>query len=316
MTAALRAFWHPVATADKVTDRPYAVELLGERVVLYRAGGDVVAFRDLCIHRGVRLSIGSVEGENLVCAYHGWTYGPSGACVRIPSQPADAAIPRKARTIRYHAAERHGLIWVCLADEPAAPLPEFPQPGFPRMGEPGTDWFLVEFEWDVNPARMTENSMDHTHFPFIHPGVLGDPERPIYPDVQVELLDDGMRYVIPNHGNNSTRHYRLTLPFTLEISVVDGADPDKRASMLFPSCPIASRRTRHWFISVRNYDLAVPNEQLIERDVGVVLQDRVIVENQFPEELPIDIREELHLKRADLPALEYRRLLHKIGVEW
>lgn len=312
---ALRSYWHPIVASDKVTDKPYPVELLGERVVLYRANGTVVAFRDLCIHRGVRLSLGTVRGENLVCAYHGWTYGPTGECVLIPSQPANAAIPAKARATRFHAEERHGLVWICLED-PVAPLPEFPQPGFPRMGDPGTDWFMVEFDWDVNPARMTENSMDHSHFPFVHPNVLGDPERPIYPEVEIELLDNGMQYIIPNQGNNTTRHYRLTLPFTLEISVLDNADPDKRVSMLFPSSPVSARRTRHWFISVRNHDLDIPNSKLMEQDVGVFFQDRRIVENQFPEELPLDIREELHLKRADKPALEYRRLLQKIGVEW
>jgi vanillate O-demethylase monooxygenase subunit len=315
VTSALRSYWHPVAASEKVTDQPYAVELLGQRIVLWRSGGQVVAFRDLCIHRGVRLSIGSIQDGNLVCAYHGWRYGTSGECVLIPSQPADAAIPRKARVDRYLAEERYGLVWVCL-EEPVAPLPEFPQPGFPRFGSPGTAWFLMEFDWQVNPARMTENSMDHSHFPFIHPGMLGDPERPIYPEVEVELLEQGMAYVIDNHANNSLRYYRLTLPFTLEISVIDKTDPERRVAMLFPASPVSAKRTRHWFVSVRNHDLEVPTSELAEQDVAVFFQDQRIVENQYPEELPLDIREELHLKRADKPALEYRRLLQKMGVEW
>jgi phenylpropionate dioxygenase-like ring-hydroxylating dioxygenase large terminal subunit len=315
VTTALRSYWHPVAASDKVTDEPYPIELLGEPVVLWRANGQVVAFRDLCIHRGVRLSLGRVHGQSLVCAYHGWRYGASGECVLIPSQPADASIPRKARVDRYQAEERYGLVWVCLED-PVAPLPEFPQPGFPVFGSPGTEWFLMEFDWKVNPARMTENSLDHAHFPFTHPGMLGDPERPIYPDVEVELVDHGMTYVIDNHATDSLRHYRLTLPFTLEVSTIDKTNPDKRVAMLFPSSPVSSRRTRHWFVSVRNYDLDVPNSQLMERDIQVFFQDQRIVENQYPEELPLDIREELHLKRADLPALQYRRLLQKMGVEW
>ena len=53
----------------------------------------VVAARDLCMHRGSPLSMGRVQGDEIVCAYHGWRYGPEGECVRIPSQPASTRIP-------------------------------------------------------------------------------------------------------------------------------------------------------------------------------------------------------------------------------
>lgn len=126
--AALRDYWHPVARSEDVGDKPFAARLLDKRLVLYRSGDRVVAFEDLCIHRGTPLSLGWVEGEHLVCAYHGWAYGADGACVRIPSLPPEQGIPRKARATAFNAEERYGLVWVCLAEEPRLPVGQVSAP--------------------------------------------------------------------------------------------------------------------------------------------------------------------------------------------
>jgi phenylpropionate dioxygenase-like ring-hydroxylating dioxygenase large terminal subunit len=74
-TAALRAAWHPVAWSADVADRPVGTTLLAEPVALWRdAGGTVRAVRDLCIHRGTALSLGWIDGGEIVCPYHGWRY--------------------------------------------------------------------------------------------------------------------------------------------------------------------------------------------------------------------------------------------------
>jgi hypothetical protein len=44
-------------------------------------------------------------------------------------------------------------------------------------------------------------------------------------------------------------------------------------------------------------------------------QDFVVVGNQRPEELPLDLSEELHLKGPDADAVAYRRMMREIGVE-
>lgn len=73
--------WHPVAFADDLDDQPVAVRLLDEAIAIARIDGDVVAFKDLCIHRGTALSLGTVVDGGLQCAYHGWTFDSTGACV-------------------------------------------------------------------------------------------------------------------------------------------------------------------------------------------------------------------------------------------
>ncbi len=44
-------------------------------------------------------------------------------------------------------------------------------------------------------------------------------------------------------------------------------------------------------------------------------QDREIVENQRPEEIPLDLAEELHLKVPDALAMAYRKFMQELGVE-
>ena len=122
----LARYWHPIAHADEVGREPTRAVLLGRPVVLFRDEQGVVAFRDLCVHRGTRLSLGRITPDgNLQCPYHGWEYDRTGQCVRIPARPPDAPIPRSACALAYQTQEAYGLVWLCLG-EPAYPIPRSP----------------------------------------------------------------------------------------------------------------------------------------------------------------------------------------------
>src|SRR5919205_1047696 len=106
--------------------RPLGVRLLGEDVVIWRAGGgQLLAWQDLCVHRGTRLSLGRISAETLEGPYHGWGYDTSGRCVRIPAHPGQAP-PARACVQTYRVALAYGLVWVSLG-APAAPPPPFPE---------------------------------------------------------------------------------------------------------------------------------------------------------------------------------------------
>ena len=107
---ALRACWHPVAySGDLASGEPLAVDLLGEALVLWRdSAGTAHAFFDLCIHRGTALSLGTVEGDEIVCPYHGWRYGSDGACTRIPQLADPTRVPAKAERRRSPASSATG----------------------------------------------------------------------------------------------------------------------------------------------------------------------------------------------------------------
>lgn len=308
----LRKYWHPVILAAKVRDKPVPVTLLDESIVLFRHDKGISAVRNLCIHRGAPLSLGWVDGNELVCAYHGWRYGADGSCVLIPSLPEDKAIPRKAQTPSYHVEERYGLVWVCMADEPAAPLPEYPAYDDESMAT----IVYKEFAWEANAARICENVLDFTHLPWVHDGMLGSRDHSIYPHVTPEATEHGIKYALPDERNDSVRHYEVLGPFSVAIDVRPNSPEGHHYSMMFTCLPATSRRTVQWFFTSRDWALHHPDNEWEEFDAIVMEQDRAIVENQKPEELPLDLSEELHLRGSDAGTLAYRRLLRDMGVAW
>src|SRR4030095_9604404 len=94
----LRACWHGVAYSSAVGTAPHRTHPLGGRIVLWRdSRGRAHALRDLCIHRGTALSLGSVAGDEIVCPYHGWRYAADGRCTAIPQLEDPTRVPARAR---------------------------------------------------------------------------------------------------------------------------------------------------------------------------------------------------------------------------
>lgn len=143
--------------------------LLNEPVVLYRrTDGKPVALEDRCCHRHAPLSAGRLRGDNLECGYHGFTYDPSGVCVRIPTQDS---IPPDARVRSYPVVERHSFIWIWMGDPAAAD--ESLIEDFHWLDDPA--WRFKGERLDVrgNYLLLVENLCDLTHLPFVHSSSLG-----------------------------------------------------------------------------------------------------------------------------------------------
>jgi nitrite reductase (NADH) small subunit len=61
---------------------------IGERVVcVANVNGDYSALDNVCPHRGGPLGQGYIEGDKLVCPWHGWQFdAKTGAVAHAPSQ--------------------------------------------------------------------------------------------------------------------------------------------------------------------------------------------------------------------------------------
>ena len=321
----LMTCWHPVAYSAELTEKPYGTFLLDQAVVVWRdSKGAVHAMRDLCIHRGTALSLGWVKDDCLVCPYHAWEYNKKGKCVNIPQAP-DTPIPAKAKTDVYSCQERYGIIWVALKD-PLYPLPEIPQ-----FGQKG--WKFVPtgpFEWESDASRQVENFTDFGHFPWVHPGLLGEPDRPEVPHCKVETKGHILSYDIvrpeainskafPIFGNEEKNspvrrsQYELHLPYTISLKI--GWGGEKGMVYLFVSQPIAANKCRGYCVIGRNYDLDVPDKTYQDFEEVIFGQDQRIVESQRPQQVPFDFTEELHLK-FDAVAMNYRKAMKKEGLEY
>ena len=98
MGKVMRRYWQPIApSAELNEDNPTKeIRLLGEDLLLYRdLKGKVGCIEQRCAHRKANLSYGIPEENGLRCAYHGWIYNETGACVEQPSEPANKKFHQK-----------------------------------------------------------------------------------------------------------------------------------------------------------------------------------------------------------------------------
>lgn len=316
----LANYWHPIAPIGEITGAPRAYTLLGEKIVVFRDAQGICVFKDLCIHRGTALSLGEIEDGQLVCAYHAWRFDRTGKCVHIPSLPEKAAIPRKARLIPYRAEEANGLVWVAL-DEPTQPVPAWTDDAW---NNPAYRVFLAgDYHWQSSAGRAIENAMDLSHLNFVHKGLTELDDGPLVKPHKVAEVAFGLDYAYED--GRLRREYQLHTPFTLHDKKMviradrggtwsEGATPrEGDATILsFIATPIDAARTRMYVFVARNHDLDADDATFGAGLDQIMEQDRVIVESQRPEELPTDLRDELHLKVPDAVAIAYRRVLGRI----
>ncbi len=311
--------WHPVALLTEVTSQPLPITLLGKTLVAVRLGDEISVFDDLCIHRGTALSLGKVIGNNLQCAYHGWRFNSDGICTLIPSRPT-GSIPNKAKIKKYLSQGKDGLLWVCISGAPIFDIPNFTQ-----INDPSYRTVVVPtYDWNSSAARRIENFIDFSHFAFVHEGILGDPEKAEIPEYEVfqnsntlvfELGVEEPANILKGDRDLSAKLQRLpsTYTITMPYSVLldQPLDGGKNHFVLFmASSPISQKKTRTFCFCARNYDLDSDKDQeFIEFQNMILEQDRVVVESQRPEELPIDLSEELHIKGVDRVSVEYRKWL-------
>ncbi|MGA2210062.1 MAG: aromatic ring-hydroxylating dioxygenase subunit alpha [Acidimicrobiales bacterium] len=323
----LASCWHPVAFAADVAVEPVAVTLLGEPVVVWRDSAGVArAMTDVCIHRGTALSLGRVSGDEIVCPYHGWRYDGTGRCRLIPQLEQPDRVPQKACVTTFGCTERHGLIWVAL-EPPRWDLPDVPE----LAPEASGSWRAVPcgpYDWEADASRQLENFTDFGHFPWVHPGLLGDPERPVVPDYSVRTAGHVLSYDIvrPEAANSEefpifaneererpTRrsHYEVHLPYTLLLRL--GWGGESAMVYFFASQPVDADHCRGWLFVARNYDLEADDDTIRRFEDVIFEQDRRIVESQRPERVPFDITAEIHLK-FDAVAVAYRRAMSAVGL--
>jgi phenylpropionate dioxygenase-like ring-hydroxylating dioxygenase large terminal subunit len=312
----LRGYWSAVAQSSNVAPGPLAVTVLGELLVLWRtADGALTAARDRCPHREAPLSLGQVVESGLQCPYHGWTFGASGACVRIPSAPPERAVPPTARLTMVHATERYGLAWVSL-DAPMADIPTMAYDGDTRFRRINTP---VEV-WRVSATRMADNFMDIAHVPWVHTGTIGRAENTLVPPLTLEPLHDtfyGYRYIIEVNtpdaataagGSRASAVTRsmttgFTLPFTVRSTIRYATGLEHILVLL--TTPIDDVTSYFTFVVWRNDDFSLPADAVVAFDRRIGLEDKTMLE-RIPGVLPLDVTATASVQ-ADRPALAWRR---------
>jgi len=154
--------WYILGQSHEITSRPKAVELFGERLVCFRlSSGRPVTMDARCWHLGADLSKGVVAGDQIVCPFHGWRYGASGACEFIPNQEG---IPAAARQRTYQTEEHAGYVFVFPCDVCDYPPPFFASIDRSELIAAPSFEFFLECPWWL----VGTNGFDLQHFTGLH----------------------------------------------------------------------------------------------------------------------------------------------------
>jgi phenylpropionate dioxygenase-like ring-hydroxylating dioxygenase large terminal subunit len=309
--------WHPASVArDLAPGTVRAVSLAGEDLVLWRGAEGVHAWQDLCIHRGVKLSLGRVvDGCALRCAYHGWTYDEAGRCAHMPAHPTLTPPPR-ARVKTFACVERAGLVWVSLADEPgpAPDLAESADPAFRAIP-------CGPYSAPAGVPRLVENFLDVAHLPIVHEGALGvancaeiapyevewEDGRPVARDIRIHQPNpDGL-----SAAGEVSYEYGVLSPFAAYLR--KRLPGGKTFALLFAAAPVSEMESVAYFTILMDYGDPADDAEAAAFQDRIFAQDAPIVASQRPERLPLDLAEELHLP-SDRMAIAYRQYIRRLGL--
>ena len=177
----------------------------------------------------------------------------------------------------------------------------------------------------TSPGRIIENFLDMSHFPFVHTDVLGaEPDTEVN-KYKVEVRKDvnelwatecgfyqPKAMASASEGIDVDYQYRVPQPFA---AILYKTSPGREGTFdLVGILPQPLNETHcdiHYFMLV--FDEVNSDQDLVQFQQGILMQDRVILENQRPRELPLERGVEIPI-RADAASVQYRRWIKDMGV--
>lgn len=288
-------------TGEFPAERPHAVQLAGERVVLFRdQAGQLSALIDRCPHRGVALSLGKVVDGQVECPFHGWRFDGQGRNCHVPWNP-DAKRDTLG-AIALPVREAGGLVWLFTGfapqDEPQVP---------DSLLRDDVTLVSQSADWQVHWTRAMENMLDSPHLPFVHKGSIGRGLREwTGKRMDLQWTPQPWGATITNQVEGRERINRLDyrFPNAMELFI----DPPGRLLHMIALCqPIDDARTRLTIITVRNFAKSRLLDPLFRwSNRRIAKEDQAILESSQPARVPPAGQEKS--VRTDAPTLAFRKI--------
>ncbi|WP_108646872.1 aromatic ring-hydroxylating oxygenase subunit alpha [Polynucleobacter rarus] len=323
--------WHPIAIESTLLINVLTpITLLGQSLVLWRDEQQQFhLWLDQCPHRGMKLSLGTIENNHLICPYHGWQFNTTGKCSFIPALPHLLDANLKAQVKKFQVQVKYGLVWACLGD-PASDLFLFPEFDITKR----RIVFCGPYDINTSGPRIIENFLDMAHFPFVHEGTLGDKNHMDILDYLVEeFSDDIYGHVVratqcfswqPQSSKKSDQAelieyaYRVVHPFS---AILNKKNNDSKSNpgglddaISLHLQPIEPTTTRAWIImALRDFEHS--DQELREFQDFIFLQDKSILENQIPKLLPLQPETEVSVV-SDRLSIAYRKYLRTNNLQY
>jgi vanillate O-demethylase monooxygenase subunit len=307
MTSFARNQWYVAAYGDEIGAELFSRTVCGESILFWRTReGRVTAMSDHCVHRRFPLSQkpSRLADDQVVCGYHGFTYGADGVCVSVPGQ---RRVPRTARLTSYPVVERDSFVWVWIGDRDAAD--EAPVPRAPWLDSPR---YAAVHGMEPLAARyglLVDNLLDLSHETYLHGGYIGTrevAETPITTEVDEQAgivrvsrhMDDAD--CPPFYSRSTGIEGRITRWQDIEYHApclyllhsriapvgapgprADGSDPDAfHVEIVYAITPETEHSTHDFWAVARDFaqDDAEVGAFLRENNRTVVLQDVVALD--------------------------------------
>ncbi|CAM4195611.1 Rieske 2Fe-2S domain-containing protein [Kerstersia similis] len=162
--------WYAAAYDVEITHALLARTICKQDMVFYRrTDGVVAALEDACWHRLLPLSMGRLEGDELVCGYHGLVFNSAGRCTHMPSQET---LNPSACVRTFPVVERHRFVWVWPGDPAKADPALIPDLHWNHDPEWAGDGKRISVKCDYR--LVIDNLMDLTHETFVHGSSIGN----------------------------------------------------------------------------------------------------------------------------------------------
>jgi vanillate monooxygenase len=299
-----RNAWYAAGWDHEIKRDLFARTICNQRLVFYRKqSGEVAALADACWHRKLPLSLGHLDGDDVVCQYHGLAFAADGKCSRMPSQ--DKINPR-ACVRSYPVAERHRFVWVWMGDPDLADHNKIPDL-LKRMGGDGWTGDGETINMKADYRLVVDNLMDLTHETYVHGGSIGNesvaesPFKVDSDDTQVTLtrwMEDTppppfWRGQLGKDGNVDRWqiiHFEPPCTIAIDVGVAPtgtGAISGDRSQgvngmVLNTITPETDSSCHYFWAFTRNYDLDSVNRTTQLRDgvSNIFKQDIVVIEAQ------------------------------------
>ncbi|HEY1272405.1 MAG TPA: Rieske 2Fe-2S domain-containing protein [Terriglobales bacterium] len=265
----LFGFWYRGLPAGRVLRRQLVkVTLLEIPMVIGRdPQGRPFALRDACPHRGMPLSYGHFDGQQLECSYHGWKFDAhSGQCQGIPSLTADQDL--KVDRIfagSFPCEEKDEYIWVYVPEAgPAgsgttraaeAPLPPPRVPAFTESYK--TAYLTADMPVSVDHGII--GLMDPAHGPFVHQAWWWRSRHSMHDKQKAfEPIPDGFRMSAHTPSSNSAPYKMLRLYAKADsiTTTIDFTLPNRRVEII--------RAGKYWFASLTTVTPVTRNQCRID----------------------------------------------------
>lgn len=311
----LRDRWYPVAKSVEIRkDRPYGVEPLGEKLVLWRGeDGSVRCVEDFCPHRGAPLSYGQVYRGHISCRYHGVVVDGTGTVRKVPAMPDCPMEGRKALR-SYQVREKGDAVFVFLSSDESAAPPELPLPQ--ELSNPNWTGFLCTAVWEANYRYALDNLADPMHGCYLHAEsftlALGSKQDTL----ALDKRDTGFKVSRIGQVGENFDWVEFSVEkggvfCFLDIPYPPAAGPGGHMRILGYVTPMGPKRCKVFFWRMRKVqDFAreswrfLYRARLEQRHWKVLEQDRVLLEG-----MPDNARTRERLYQHDIGVTHLRRLL-------